>query len=99
VYDEDETMILMAPCIVCGNLFASNPHTVPSVWINDETRCPVRPDGTPINPGEPGTHPEPLCNLCAPVVRAAVGRRIPVAKLFPRARLHRIAPPATGADL
>jgi len=69
VPDDDETMILIAGCIVCGNLFASNPNTVPSVWVNAETRCPVRPDATPIGPGEPGTQREPLRDRCATAAR------------------------------
>lgn len=94
--DPDERMVLLAPCIRCGVIFGSHPDTVPSVWVNTRTRCPVRPDATPITPGEPGTEREPLCETCAPIIRAAVGRQTPVAELFPLARLDLIERSAAG---
>lgn len=87
---DEGTLILMAPCVRCGGVFASDPETVPSVWVNTSTRCPVRTDGTAIEPGEPGTEREPLCETCTPIVRAAVGRSAPVLDLFPLARIDLI---------
>ncbi|MEV0732237.1 hypothetical protein [Polymorphospora sp. NPDC050346] len=92
--DEDKA-ILIAPCIRCGITFASNPHTVPSFWVNQSTRCPLRPDWTPIEPGEPGTDREPLCKTCTPIIRAATDKSVPLTDLFPRARLDRFDPTGT----
>ena len=93
----DEGALLVAPCGRCGAVFVSNPDTVPSVWMHQQTRCPLRPDGTDIVPGEPGTAREPLCHGCAKIVHSAVGKRVPVRDLFPRARLDRIhCTPAAG---
>jgi len=92
MFDDEPAMILFAACIVCRKLFASDPDTVPSVWINEETRCPVRPDGTAIKPGETGTTREPLCERCAPIIHAAVGKSCPVLELFPHARIDKIHP-------
>jgi len=67
---------------------------VPSVWVNVETRCPVRPDSTPDRPRWTG-HP-----ARAPVRPVHTGRArrggppSPIARLFPHARLDRITPPA-----
>jgi hypothetical protein len=65
------------------------PDTVPSVWINTQTGCPLRPDTTPITPGEPNTAREPLCEACAPIIRASVGKPQPLHELFPQAHIHR----------
>jgi len=89
---DEPNMVMFAACIICGNTFASDPHTVPSVWVNQETRCPVRPDGTAIEPGENGTTREPLCPRCAPIIHAAVGKSCPVHELFPYARIDKIHP-------
>ena len=83
-------MVLITPCIRCGGTFMCDPDTVPSVWVNTLTRCPLRPDGTQIEPGEPGTEHEALCLVCAPVVRAGVGQNMPVLQLFPHARIDQI---------
>ena len=86
-------MVLVAPCIRCRTVFASDPQTVPSVWVNLATQSPLRPDASAIEPGEPGTAREPLCEACAPIIRAAAGRRLPLLALFPHARVDRITRP------
>jgi hypothetical protein len=86
---DEQHMILLAACIRCGTLFAGDPDTVPCVWINTQTGCPLRPDTTPITPGEPNTAREPLCEACAPIIRASVGKPQPLHELFPQAHIHR----------
>lgn len=98
MFDEDERMFLFSPCIRCGTHFISNPNTVPSVWINTATWCPVRPDGSAIEPGEPGTTREPLCPTCVPIIRAAVDKSQPLLELFPLARIDRITPKEPSND-
>lgn len=83
-------LIMYAACVRCGVPFASDPDTVASVWVNIETQCPVRPDGTPIVPGEPGTAREPLHDGCAEALQAYGGRPAPVLEQFPHARVDRI---------
>lgn len=80
------TVTLLAPCIRCGRVFASDPETVDSLWVDTRTRCPVRPDRAPVQPGGADTVKEPLCPSCVPVVREAMGVRTPVHVLFPLAR-------------
>ncbi|MFF3867094.1 hypothetical protein [Micromonospora sp. NPDC001898] len=84
-------MVLIAACIRCLNMIFCDPETVPSVWINDFTRCSLRPDGSDIETGEPGTTREPLCRACMAVFKSADGRPLPVRVLFPHARLDHIA--------
>ena len=84
------SMVVIAACIRCQNMTFCDPETVPSVWINAVTRCSLRPDGSDIEPGEPGTMREPLCPACVVVFKSADGRALPVRVLFPHARLDRI---------
>jgi hypothetical protein len=77
-------------CIRCGVLFLFDADTVTSVWVNETTGCPIRPDGAQIQPGEQGTHKEPLCTPCAGLFARADGQDRPVLELFPHARVERI---------
>lgn len=86
-------MLLMFACIRCGSTAAANPDTVPTVWVNLSTRCPLNPDHTPVQPGQPGCAAEPLCETCAPIVRHSVDRKVPLAKLFPLHHLTTTAAP------
>ncbi|WP_018807377.1 hypothetical protein [Salinispora arenicola] len=86
----DETMLLIGSCVCCSTNVIGNPDTMPSVWVNTTTRCPIRTDGSQIVNGEPGTAREPVCPACAHRIRANDGRCLPVLKLFPHARVDLI---------
>jgi hypothetical protein len=90
MYDE-ETVLLLAICIACGRNVIDKPENVMCVWVNIETLCPIRPDGTEIKPREPGTSAEPLCRICVPLFVVTRGTLIPVHTLFLRARFDRIS--------
>lgn len=83
-------MQVYGACVRCAGLFMFDPETVTSAWVNETTRCPIRPDGTQIEPGEHGTHKEPLCTPCAALFARADGEDRPVLELFPGARVDRI---------
>jgi hypothetical protein len=88
---DEGTLLLFAPCI--GTVFGSDPDTVPSVYVDDVTRCTVQTDGTPIVPGQDSNHREPVCPACVPIIKAAVGTPTPLTRLFPHARLDLIRLP------
>jgi len=94
---EDAAMLVIAGCVRCGGTAVGHPDTIPSVWINITTRSPLRPDGTNIKPGEPGTTREPVCGPCRTVLTAAVNRSVLLLDLFPHARIDLINPPDTPA--
>lgn len=77
-------------CVRCGQPFVFDPETVPSTAVHPETRCPFRPDGTPVKPADPDAVREQLCVACAGLFRAAGGADRPVTELFPRARFDLI---------
>jgi len=90
-FPTSDAMLIIAICIRCGGNVIEHPDKTPVVWINTTTMCPVRPDGTLIQPGESGTAKEPLCHPCLDFLKAHPTG--PVTVLFPRARLDRITPP------
>lgn len=94
IYDDHPVdmpiMTCYAPCVACGHVFGFDPETVPSATVDPRTRCPIRPDGTPVKPGDPDGVREPLCPLCAHRFQAAGGEDRPVLELFPRARIELI---------
>jgi len=93
-FGDGPQMLLMALCIRCGVLFGSDPDTVPSVSVHAATRCPVRPDGTQVKPGDIDAHREPLCPACAGFFLAhGVGKRLRMSVLFPHARTDLIRLP------
>lgn len=77
-------------CIRCRRFFGFDPETVPSTSVHPATRCPIRPDGTPVKPGDADAVREPLCVPCVYVFRAAGGADRPITELFPHAQLDRI---------
>jgi hypothetical protein len=87
---DEPIMIAYGPCISCGTVFSFDPELVTSTSVHPVTRCPIRPDGTHVNPGDSDTVREPLCTPCAHRHRAAGGRSRPVRELFPHARLDLI---------
>ncbi|MFI5497157.1 hypothetical protein [Actinoplanes sp. NPDC051859] len=91
MYDEP-SILLFANCIRCTAPVVHDPATVPSIWIDTITRCPLRTDGTPITPGAPGTVKEPLCGACASLIRKLNGRPVPVTQLMPGAHHDLIRP-------
>ena len=83
-------MVAYGCCIGCGVMFAFDPHTVPSTSVHPATRCPIRPDGTHLEQGDPDAVREPLCRPCAHRHCEAGGDARPVVELFPSARLDLI---------
>jgi len=96
--DDEEQIVITAPCIRCGILFMSNPYTVPSAPVHPVTRCPIRPDGTRVNSGDPDAVREPLCTPCAYLFRLAGGADRPLSELFPYARVELIDRAAARAN-
>ncbi|NUR59351.1 MAG: hypothetical protein HOV87_11880 [Catenulispora sp.] len=67
-----------------GLMMMGHPDAIPTVWVDQQTMSPLRPDGTPIKPGQPGTVKLPLCHPCADfLTRFPEGG--PLFTLFPRA--------------
>lgn len=83
---EDEDLILTAPCIRCGQVFASNPATVNTILVNIRTRCVLTPSGRVVSDNDPDSARLPACPPCARIFAEAVGERVPLHTLFPRAR-------------
>lgn len=97
MYDE-ASMLLVGSCIRCAAPIVHDPTTVPSLWIDTTTLCPVRTDGTPITPGAPGTVKAPLCGRCAELIRELIGRPVPITQLMPLGRHDLIRPRRTGVQ-
>jgi hypothetical protein len=62
-----------SPCFTCGRLFTYNPHLVPSVPIDPETRHPLDVDEhgntQPIDPAAAARAvKQPLCSTCITLV-------------------------------
>jgi len=87
---DESVMMAYGECVRCGQFFEFDPELVPSVSVHLETMCPIRPDGTPVKPGDADTVREPLCVPCAYVFRRAGGVDRPLDELYPRARIDRI---------
>lgn len=79
--------LLMFLCIRCGRTASADPDTVPTVWVNLTTRCPLHPDYRQVQPRDAGCAAEPMCENCATIMRRSQGRKTPVDQLFP---LHRL---------
>jgi hypothetical protein len=82
----EPVMSCYGACIRCGQTFEFDPDLVPSARVHPATRCPVRPDGTMVGPGDSDGVREPLCVPCAALFRRAKGSDRPVDELFPHAR-------------
>jgi hypothetical protein len=65
------------PCYACGNNFDYNPDTVPSVFVDPQTRKP--PDVDPEPGGFERAYREPICPRCVAKVnplRAKAGKAL-----------------------
>jgi hypothetical protein len=91
--------VIIAEVIVaeCGRCHTEIPlparGTIPGVWINTETLCPLRPDGTLIEGGEDGTVRAvvcPRCTLLLLLTEPTDDLAQSIRQMFPKARWDKI---------
>jgi len=87
---DNDDLIMIAPCVRCGDTFADNPTTVLTILVNTLTMCVLTPSGRVVSDDQDDTARLPACRPCGQILSNAVNRRVPLATLFPRARAGRI---------